>query len=89
MLQSPGSNHPKIALGLLEQAGTAGNLTTDAQSAAYALENDGEMHSNDTEFGRFPGVTWVNPLNYWTLEFGEDRQDPAIRGHGELAGSSP
>ncbi|RCW41053.1 hypothetical protein DFQ14_109130 [Halopolyspora algeriensis] len=61
-LLTPGPNHLQTALDLLEKAGTAGNLTTDAQLAAYALENNGEMHSNDTDFARFPDITWINPL---------------------------
>lgn len=59
----PGPSHLRIALNLLTDAGTAGNLTTDAQIAAYALENQGEICSNDTDFARFPSVKWVNPLN--------------------------
>ncbi len=59
---TPGRRHLDIAFGLLEDAGTAGNLTTDAQLAAYAIDLDGEVHSNDSDFGRFPGVRWVNPL---------------------------
>jgi hypothetical protein len=47
---------------LLCQSGTAGNLTTDAQLAAIAIEHQGEVHSNDTDFGRVPGLRWVNPL---------------------------
>lgn len=58
----PGTRHMDIALGLLEDAGTAGNLTTDVQLAAHAIEHDAEVHSNDTDFARFPGLTWVNPL---------------------------
>lgn len=59
----PGPHHLDTALGLLEQAGTAGNLTTDAQLAAYAIEHNAEMHSNDTDFARFPDLKWINPLN--------------------------
>jgi toxin-antitoxin system PIN domain toxin len=59
---TPGRRHLDIAFGLLEAAGTAGNLTTDAQLAAYAIELGGEVHSNDTDFGRFPDLRWVNPL---------------------------
>jgi predicted nucleic acid-binding protein len=51
-----------MAFGLLEAAGTAGNLTTDAQLAAYAIDLDAEVHSNDSDFGRFPELRWVNPL---------------------------
>jgi uncharacterized protein len=58
----PGPRHLRIALGLLEQIGTAGNLTTDVQLAAYAIENQGTIYSNDTDFARFPDVKWINPL---------------------------
>lgn len=58
----PGPGHLDTALRLLQDIGTAGNLTTDAQLAAYALEHDAEMHSNDTDFARFPNLKWVNPL---------------------------
>jgi predicted nucleic acid-binding protein len=51
-----------IAFGLLRSVGTGGNLTTGAQLAALALEYDAEIHSNDTDFGRFPGLRWSNPL---------------------------
>ncbi|WP_328391929.1 type II toxin-antitoxin system VapC family toxin [Nocardia sp. NBC_00416] len=58
----PGPSHLRIALNLLTDIGTAGNLTTDAQIAAYAIENQGEIFSNDTDFARFPKIKWVNPL---------------------------
>lgn len=61
-LLTPGRDHLRIALALLEDIGTAGNLTTDVQLAAYAIEHQGEMHSNDTDFARFPDLKWVNPL---------------------------
>ena len=50
------------ALRLLEAAGTAGNLTTDAQIAAVALRLDAEVHTADLDFGRFPKVRFRNPL---------------------------
>lgn len=61
MLQ-PGSKFPEIFLRQLEQVGTAGNLTTDAQLAALAIEHQAELHSNDADFSRFTGLRWVNPL---------------------------
>lgn len=61
-LLAPGTQHLPTALGLLEEIGTAGNLTTDVQLAAYAIEHQGEIHSNDTDFARFPQVKWINPL---------------------------
>jgi toxin-antitoxin system PIN domain toxin len=50
------------ALRLLESAGTAGNLTTNAQIAAVALRLDAEVQTADLDFGRFPQVRFVNPL---------------------------
>jgi len=47
---------------LLVSAGTAGNLTTDAQIAAVALRLDAEVQTADLDFGRFPRVRFVNPL---------------------------
>lgn len=58
----PGPRHLDIALDLLTGIGTAGNLTTDVQLAAYAIELDAELCSNDADFGRFPQLRWVNPL---------------------------
>jgi toxin-antitoxin system PIN domain toxin len=58
----PGSGHLETAFRLLKAAGTAGNLTTDAQIAAHAIEQNGEVHSNDSDFGRFEGLRWINPL---------------------------
>lgn len=39
------------------------NLTTDVHLAAHAIEAGGEVHSNDTDFARFQGLRWVNPLS--------------------------
>jgi predicted nucleic acid-binding protein len=58
----PGVHHHDVALGFLRSAGTANNLTTDAQLAAIAVENDATVYSNDSDFARFDGVKWINPL---------------------------
>jgi predicted nucleic acid-binding protein len=58
----PGARHLDLALGLLADVGTAGNLTTDVQLAAHAIESRAEIHSNDTDFDRFDQVTRTNPL---------------------------
>jgi toxin-antitoxin system PIN domain toxin len=58
----PGRAHLDTALRLLRQLGTGANLTTDVQIAAHAIEINGEVHSNDGDFGRFEGLRWVNPL---------------------------
>jgi len=62
-LLEPGRRHVDVALDLLHAVGTAGNLTTDVQLAAYAIEHGAELHSNDADLGRFPGLHWVNPLH--------------------------
>lgn len=52
----PTSRHVHILGGLLAEAGTAGNLTTDAHLAALAIEHDGELVSFDRDFARFEGL---------------------------------
>ncbi len=61
-LLRPGPRHLTIAFGLLRRLGTAGNLTTDVQLAAHAIECRGEVHSNDSDFARIPDVRWHDPL---------------------------
>src|SRR6266849_4509987 len=59
---TPGERHSEILFGLLERVGTAGNLTTDAHLAALAIEYQAEVASTDTDFARFPGLRWFNPV---------------------------
>jgi uncharacterized protein len=58
----PGRRHAAILFDLLEGLGTAGNLTTDAHLAALAIEHQCELCSTDSDFTRFPGLRWMNPL---------------------------
>lgn len=58
----PGKRFPAIFLQFLEDLGSAGNLTTDAHIAALAVERQAEVHSCDTDFTRFTGLSWRNPL---------------------------
>jgi hypothetical protein len=58
----PGPRHLEILERILSAAGVAGNLTTDAHLAAIAIEHQCELHSSDTDFARFPGLRWRNPL---------------------------
>lgn len=59
----PGRGHASILFDLLERLGTGGNLTTDAHLAALAIEHQCELCSTDSDFGRFPGLRWTNPLS--------------------------
>lgn len=54
--------HVEQVLVSLERIGTAGNLVTDAQIAVLAREHDAVVHTSDTDFVRFPGLRWYNPL---------------------------
>lgn len=47
---------------LLADAGTAGNLTTDAHLAALAIGHGATLVSCDSDFARFRGLRWQNPL---------------------------
>jgi toxin-antitoxin system PIN domain toxin len=58
----PGPRYLEIAFRLLRDLGAAGNLTTDAQLAAFAIENNATLCSNDTDFARFSGLRWSNPI---------------------------
>ncbi len=62
LLLEPGPRHWEILSEVLDQAGTAGNLTMDAHLAALALEHGGSVHSCDADFRRFPGLRLINPL---------------------------
>ncbi|MEZ5332832.1 MAG: type II toxin-antitoxin system VapC family toxin [Thermoanaerobaculia bacterium] len=59
----PGPRHLEILSRLFAETGVAGRLTTDTHLAALAIEHQCELHSNDTDFGRFPGLRWVDPLS--------------------------
>ena len=59
---TPGENHATVLFSLLQELGTAGNLTTDAHLAALAMEYRAELASTDSDFSRFAGLRWHNPL---------------------------
>jgi toxin-antitoxin system PIN domain toxin len=52
----------KVLQRLVEETPATGNLVTDAQLAALAMEHGLVLCSADTDFGRFPGLRWENPL---------------------------
>ena len=58
----PGDRHAIVLRGLLASRGMAGNLVSDAHLAALAIEHGAELCSCDTDFARFAGLRWVDPL---------------------------
>lgn len=50
------------AMEWLVALGSGANLTTDAQIAAVAARCRATVHTADTDFQRFPGVRWKNPM---------------------------
>jgi hypothetical protein len=58
----PTGRHAAILRGLVIHLGTGGNITTDAHLAALAIEHGARLCSCDTDFGRFLGLQWHDPL---------------------------
>ena len=58
----PGPRHLQILANIMETTRVSSRLTTDAHLAALAIETQAELHSNDLDFARFPGLRWKNPL---------------------------
>lgn len=57
----PTAQHLQVLSHLLTALGTGGNLINDVHLAALAIEHRGEVVTYDSDFGRFPGVTWSTP----------------------------
>lgn len=53
--------HWDVLRQLIEEAGTAGNLTSDAHLAALAISHGAVLISFDADFGRFEGLRWLRP----------------------------
>ena len=58
----PTQGHWEVLRGLLERGQATGNLVSDAHLAALAIEHGCELFSSDSDFARFPGLRWRNPL---------------------------
>ena len=59
---NPGVDHLTYFRRNLVAAGVGADLITDAHIATMAMEYQAEVHSNDADFSRFPGLRWRNPL---------------------------
>lgn len=58
----PTDRHTAVLRDLMAGLGITGDLSSDAHLAALAIEHGAVVHSADTDFARFPGLSWVNPL---------------------------
>ncbi|MCY4635580.1 MAG: type II toxin-antitoxin system VapC family toxin [Acidobacteria bacterium] len=58
----PGPRHLDVLGDLAAGSSLGANLVMDAHLAALAIDHQAELHSNDTDFSRFSGLRWRNPL---------------------------
>jgi hypothetical protein len=59
---APSEQHAGVLGALVTASGLRANLIPDAHLAALAIEHGLTMCSTDGDFGRFPGLSWENPL---------------------------
>jgi toxin-antitoxin system PIN domain toxin len=59
----PGERHWDILRQLAQDGQAAGPLVMDAALAAIAIEHGATLCTTDRDFARFPGLTWINPLD--------------------------
>jgi len=59
---APTPRHAQVLGDLVKHHQPRGNLVTDAQLAALAIEHGLEVCSADTDFARFTEIRWHNPL---------------------------
>lgn len=59
----PGHGFRSILHDLMTRLDVRANLVTDAYLAALCIEHGLTIVSADSDFARFPDVTWLNPIN--------------------------
>ena len=59
---NPSARHFTRVMDLMRQAMATGAILSDAILASYAIEHRARLCSNDSDFSRFPGLDWENPL---------------------------
>jgi toxin-antitoxin system PIN domain toxin len=58
----PTEAHWPLFQRMIRAGRASANLVSDAHLAALALEHNCELQSTDSDFARFPGLKWMNPL---------------------------
>ncbi|GDY20089.1 ribonuclease VapC [Verrucomicrobiota bacterium] len=61
-LLHPSEKHWTIFQQMLRSGNAVGNLVSDAHLAALAIEHNCCLYSTDTDFARFRGLKWKNPV---------------------------
>lgn len=59
---SPTDQHWAVLQQMLRAGNATGNLVSDAHLAALAVEHNCVLCSTDTDFARFRGLKWRNPI---------------------------
>lgn len=54
--------HWELFQKMLRAGNATANLVSDAHLAALAVEHNCVLHSTDTDFARFRGLKWKNPI---------------------------
>jgi toxin-antitoxin system PIN domain toxin len=54
--------HWELFQQMLRAGNATANLVSDAHLAALAVEHNCVLHSTDTDFARFRGLKWKNPI---------------------------
>lgn len=62
-IPQPTGAHREVLGTLLVHHGAHANLVPDAHLAALAIEHGLVLCSSDSDFARFPGLRWDNPLS--------------------------
>jgi toxin-antitoxin system PIN domain toxin len=61
-IPNPTDHHRQVLGSLVTKYELRGNLVTDGQLAALAIEHGLTVCSNDTDFARFEEIHWIDPL---------------------------
>ncbi|MHB8719656.1 MAG: TA system VapC family ribonuclease toxin [Candidatus Dormibacteria bacterium] len=61
-IPEPTSSHGAVLARLITTHDLRGNVISDAQMAALAIEHGVAVASADTDFARFTEISWINPL---------------------------
>jgi toxin-antitoxin system PIN domain toxin len=61
-IPQPTEVHSSVLGELIKTTHITGNLVPDAHLAAIAIQHGLALCSADSDFARFPGLNWMNPL---------------------------